>query len=200
MKIMIVTDAWTPQVNGVVRTLQSVRRALEGEGHEVAMISPDQFRSAPCPTYPEIRLALAGAGMVGRRIAAFDVDALHIATEGPLGLAARRWCLRRDFAFTTAYHTQFPEYLAARTRLPAAWFWRYIRWFHGPAAGILVSTPAIAAQLHAHGVRQTRHWGAASISLSSGPSTECIPPSPACNARSSFSSAAWRSRRISKRS
>lgn len=159
MKIMIVTDAWAPQVNGVVRTLRSVRRVLEGEGHEVAMISPDQFRSAPCPTYPEIRLAFASAGMIGRRIVAFDPDALHIATEGPLGLAARRWCLKRGLAFTTAYHTQFPEYLAARTRLPASWFWRYIRWFHGSAAGILVSTPTIAAQLHAHGLRQTWYWG-----------------------------------------
>ncbi len=159
MRIMIVTDAWSPQINGVVRSLQSVRRVLESEGHEVAMIAPDQFRSVPCPTYSEIRLAFASARTVGRRIAAFAPEALHIATEGPLGLAARRWCLRRGLAFTTAYHTQFPDYLAARTRLPASWFWRYIRWFHRPAAGILVATRTIAAQLHAHGLSRTRHWG-----------------------------------------
>ncbi len=159
MRILIVTDAWAPQVNGVVRTLRSVRAELEGMGHEVHVLSPDLFRSVPCPGYREIRLALANAGMVGRRIAAIAPDSLHIATEGPLGLAARRWCATRNHAFTTAYHTQFPDYLAARTGLPPSLFWRYISWFHGPARAVLVSTPTIAAQLRAHGLARTRHWG-----------------------------------------
>jgi glycosyltransferase involved in cell wall biosynthesis len=159
MRILIVTDAWAPQVNGVVRTLQSVRTELEAAGHRVDLIAPDQFASVPCPTYPEIRLALARGRSVGERIAAAAPDAIHIATEGPLGLAARRWCLRRAIPFTTAYHTQFPDYLAGRTRLPAGLFWRYIRWFHAPARAVLVSTPTMARQLAAHGLPHTRHWG-----------------------------------------
>jgi len=159
MRILIVTDAWSPQVNGVVRTLQSVRRELEAIGHKVHVISPDLFTSLPCPTYPEIRLALASGRVIDRLIRDADPHAIHIATEGPLGLAARRWCLRGGRPFTTAYHTQFPDYVAKRTKLPPSVFWRYISWFHRPAAGVLVSTPTIAGQLHDHGLRQTRHWG-----------------------------------------
>lgn len=159
MRILIVTDAWVPQVNGVVRTLQAVRAELAKIGHEVALISPDQFRSVPCPTYPEIRLALAKPQAVAQCIAAAAPDAIHIATEGPLGVAARRWCLQRRRPFTTAYHTQFPDYVARRTGLPAGWFWRYIRWFHGPAHAVLVSTPTVERQLNAHGIARTRRWG-----------------------------------------
>src|SRR3546814_7614900 len=92
-------------------------------------------------------------------IAAMAPDASHIATEGPLGLAARRWCLELGLSFTTAYHTQFPDYLASRTGLPASWFWSYIRWFHGPARAVLVSTPTVAEQLLRHGIERTRPWG-----------------------------------------
>lgn len=159
MRIAIITDAWDPQVNGVVRTLKSVRRALEQMGHQVSVISPEQFPSLPCPTYPEIRLALTGPGAVGRMIAAAQPDALHIATEGPLGLAARRWCLQQRFPFTTAYHTQFPEYIAARTGLPAAWTWRWMRWFHAPATAVLASTASVRRALNAHGISHARHWG-----------------------------------------
>lgn len=159
MNIAIVTDAWEPQVNGVVRTLQSVRRELERHGDRVTMIAPDRFRSLPCPTYPEIRLAITGAGAVGQAIEAVEPDALHISTEGPLGLAARRWCLRRGLPFTTAYHTQFPEYIEARTGVPTAWTWRWMRWFHGPSAAVLVSTETVRRSLQAHGIVQTRHWG-----------------------------------------
>lgn len=159
MRILVVTDAWLPQVNGVVRTLRTIAAELQARGHEVVIISPDQFASLPCPTYPEIRLAIAGPGSVAERIRAAAPDAIHIATEGPLGLAARRWCLGQGFAFTTAYHTQFPEYLAKRTGLPAAWFWRYIRWFHGPAHAVLVSTPTIDRILQAHGLSRTVRWG-----------------------------------------
>lgn len=159
MRIAIVTDAWTPQVNGVVRTLQTIRAELESMGHPVEVISPDLYGSIPCPTYPEIRLALVRASVVGQAIAAFRPDAVHLATEGPLCLAARRWCLRAKVPFTTAYHTHFPDYVAQRTGLPAAWFWRYIRWFHGPAQAVLVSTRSVRDQLRAHGLPNVRPWG-----------------------------------------
>ena len=157
MKILIVTDAWSPQVNGVVRTLQAVRAELEQMGHHVEVIAPDQFRSLPCPTYPEIRLALTAS--VGKRIEDAGADAIHVATEGPLGLAARRYCIKQGLPFTTAYHTQFPDYVAKRTKLPARWFWRYIRWFHAPAKAVMVSTPTVEKQLHDNGIVHTRHWG-----------------------------------------
>ncbi len=157
MNILIVTDAWSPQVNGVVRTLQAVCEELEAMGHPVELISPDQFRSLPCPTYPEIRLALTAS--VGDRIENAAADAIHIATEGPLGIAARRYCIKQNLPFTTAYHTQFPDYVAKRTKLPARWFWRYIRWFHAPATAVMVSTPTVERQLHENGINHTRHWG-----------------------------------------
>jgi glycosyltransferase involved in cell wall biosynthesis len=159
MRIAIVTDAWSPQINGVVRTLQATRDELRRMGHEVLVISPDLFASLPCPTYPEIRLAFASTGAVGRMLEDFDAHAVHLATEGPVCLAARRWCLARDFPFTTAYHTQFPDYVAARTGMNPEWVWRYIRWFHGPAQAILASTPSIAATLASHGLTRVRRWG-----------------------------------------
>jgi glycosyltransferase involved in cell wall biosynthesis len=159
MRIAIVTDAWSPQVNGVVRTLQATRAELERMGHEVLVISPDLFLSMPCPTYPEIRLAFAGTNAVGRMIEDFGAQAVHLATEGPVCLAARRWCLARDFPFTTAYHTQFPDYVAARTGVNPEWVWRYIRWFHSPAQAILVSTESIAQTLRSHGLMHIRRWG-----------------------------------------
>jgi len=158
MKIALVTDAWTPQVNGVVRTLTEVTRELRARGHEVEITSPDLFRSVPCPTYPEIRLALADRRAVGSRLAGFAPDAVHIATEGPLGWAARAWCLAQGRPFTTAYHTQFPEYLARRTGLPPSLFWPYIRHFHRPAAQIMVATETIRAQLRAQGLTQLAEW------------------------------------------
>jgi glycosyltransferase involved in cell wall biosynthesis len=158
MKIAIVTDAWSPQVNGVVRTLQAIKRELESQGHEILVISPDLYRSVPCPTYPEIRLAFARSTSVGKRIAAFVPDAVHLSTEGPLCLAARRWCLRRGISFTTAYHTQFPDYVSARTGVPAGWIWRYIRWFHAPARRVLVSTASVRRILAVHGIAHTAHW------------------------------------------
>ena len=159
LSIALVTDAWAPQVNGVVRTLTSVTAVLQAWGHQVMVISPDQYRSLPCPSYPEIRLALIGYNAVGRRLEALAPDAIHIATEGPLGLAARRYCLALGIPFTTAYHTQFPEYLARRTGLPAATFWPYIRWFHRPARAIMVATDTVRAQLRAEGLGKLRHWG-----------------------------------------
>lgn len=160
MRIAIATDAWAPQVNGVVRTLTETRNRLEAMGHQVLVISPDRFRSVPCPTYPEIRLAfLARTESVAEMLERFDADAIHLATEGPICLAARRWCLKRGLPFTTAYHTQFPDYVSARTGVPAEWVWRYIRWFHAPAQSILASTPSIRNTLAAHGLTRLRHWG-----------------------------------------
>jgi glycosyltransferase involved in cell wall biosynthesis len=156
--IAIVTDAWHPQTNGVVRTLSTTCDVLRGWGHEVTVISPETYPSIPAPTYPEIRLALTAPGAVGRRLAKIAPEAVHIATEGPLGLAARRYCLRRRVPFTTAYHTQFPDYLARRTGLPASAFWPYIRWFHGPAQRIMVATETIRAQLREQGLTHLTHW------------------------------------------
>jgi glycosyltransferase involved in cell wall biosynthesis len=158
MRIALVTDAWKPQVNGVVRTLSSVIDELRKLGHTVELIAPDRFRSIACPTYPEIRLALAGPRTVGRLLADFAPDAIHIATEGPLGWAARHWCKRRGLPFTTAYHTQFPDYVARRTGLPAQWIWPLIRRFHRPAAAIMVATETIRQQLRGQGLGQLRHW------------------------------------------
>ncbi len=156
--IAIVTDAWHPQTNGVVRTLSTTCEVLRGWGHQVTVISPEGYPSIPAPTYPEIRLALTVPGTVGRRLARIAPEAVHIATEGPLGLAARRYCLRRKVPFTTAYHTQFPDYLARRTGLPARTFWPYIRWFHRPAEAIMVATETIRAQLREQGLTQLTHW------------------------------------------
>ncbi len=172
MRIALVTDAWLPQMNGVVRTLQATTALLRRWGNEVLLISPEQYRSLPCPSYPEIRLALARGKSVGARIETFAPDAVHIATEGPLGLAARRHCLARQRPFTTAYHTQFPEYVARRTGLPASIFWSYIKWFHQPSSGIMVATESVRRELRAHGLTQLREWGRGVDLASFGPGIE----------------------------
>ena len=174
-RIAVVTDAWAPQMNGVVRTMTATCDMLRRWGHEVLVIAPDQFRSLPCPTYPEIRLALPGRGSIAARLDRFAPDAIHIATEGPLGLAARRYCRRRQIAFTTAYHTQFPAYLARRTHLPEGLFWRYIRWFHRPAERVMVATASIRAELAAHGLERVHHWSRGVDLASFSPGTP--PPS-----------------------
>ncbi len=156
--IAIVTDAWHPQTNGVVRTLATTCEVLRRWGHQVTVISPQDYRSFPAPTYPEIRLALTWPGAVGRQLGKIRPDAVHIATEGPLGFAARRYCLGRRVPFTTAYHTQFPEYFARRTGLPASAFWPYIRWFHRPAQRIMVATETIRAQLREQGLTHLTPW------------------------------------------
>jgi glycosyltransferase involved in cell wall biosynthesis len=156
--IAIVTDAWHPQTNGVVRTLTTTCEVLRRWGHEVTAISPDQYPSIPAPTYPEIRLALTWPGATGRALARIRPDAVHIATEGPLGFAARRYCMNRKVPFTTAYHTQFPDYLSRRTGLPAGAFWPYIRWFHRSSERVMVATETIRDQLRANGITHLSHW------------------------------------------
>ena len=158
MRILIVTDAWSPQVNGVVTTVKNTVRELEALGHSVGLITPEGFTTVPCPTYPEIRLALAAGGRVARMIEEFEPDAVHLETEAPLGIAARRHCLASGRPFTTAYHTQFPEYVYARCRLPLAISYRWLRWFHAPAEAVLVPTPAIYRRLAARGFTNLAYW------------------------------------------
>lgn len=156
--LVLVSDAWSPQVNGVVRTLRTTADILEQRGWTVTAITPDRFASLPCPTYPEIRLACATPGTVARLIAQAGNAAVHIATEGPLGLAARHHCLKAGRPFTTSFHTRFPDYLHARFRLPRSLSWRYLRWFHGAARAILVATPRLAAELAGQGLTHTQIW------------------------------------------
>jgi hypothetical protein len=158
MKIAMVTDAWEPQVNGVVRTLKSTLRELQKLGHTVEFITPLEFRTLPCPTYPDIRLSLFPSAKVARRLADFDPDAIHIATEGPLGLAARRFALRHDIPFTTAYHTRFPEYVRARTAIPLSWTYAFLRWFHGPARSVMAPTVVVRRDLEAWGFTNVVLW------------------------------------------
>jgi glycosyltransferase involved in cell wall biosynthesis len=158
MKITLVSDAWFPQVNGVVRTLSTIVDIATARGHRVQMVTPDRFHSVPMPHYAEIRLALTTRRRVAKLIADFDPEAVHIATEGPLGWLARAWCLGNGVPFTTSFHTRFPDYVAARTGLSPAPFWRVLARFHRPARGILVATPRLAEELAAHGLSQTRPW------------------------------------------
>ncbi|WP_199052642.1 glycosyltransferase family 1 protein [Aquitalea sp. ASV15] len=158
MRILIVTDAWKPQVNGVVRTLTETSRELTQFGHQVDMITPLEFKTLPCPTYPDIRLSILPYRQVARRIAELAPHAIHIATEGPLGLAARRYCLRHKLAFTTAYHTRFPEYIAARTRLPLSISYAWMRHFHNAGAATMVPTQSIADDLRARGFTKVVLW------------------------------------------
>lgn len=158
MRILIVSDAWHPQVNGVVRTLNTTRAELEALGHAVEIVGPDRFRTVPMPTYPEIRLAVAPGRPLARAIEAFAPEAIHIATEGPLGFAARRHCLRRGLPFTTAYHTRFPEYLRDRAPIPLALSYAVVRRFHAPAQAVMVATQSIEDDLKRRGFANIRRW------------------------------------------
>ena len=158
MRIAIVSDAWHPQVNGVVRTLHTTASHLRTFGHSVEMVTPQDFRTLPCPTYPEIRLALAPSRQLSRRLDAFAPEAVHIATEGPLGHAAHRWCRRRNQRFTTSFHTQLPEYLRLRAPVPITWTYAYLKRFHGAAVSTLVPTPSQRQRLADRGFRNLLIW------------------------------------------
>jgi glycosyltransferase involved in cell wall biosynthesis len=158
MKILIVTDAWEPQVNGVVRTLKQTRRELIKMGHDVDLLTPLEFKTLPCPTYPEIRLSLFPARHVRKRLVEAAPDALHIATEGPLGMAARAYAVKHGLPFTTAYHTRFPEYVKARSGIPLAVTYRFLRWFHGPSSAILVPTNVVKRDLEAWRFERVVLW------------------------------------------
>lgn len=158
MRILIVTDAWRPQVNGVVRTLEVLAARLAAMGVAVEMVTPDEFLTVPLPFYREIRIAPATAGQLARRIGRARPDAIHIATEGPLGMAARRACLALGLPFTTSYHTRFPEFLRARLPVPEAWSYAWLRRFHNRGQAMLVAAPSLAAELTARGFTRARPW------------------------------------------
>jgi glycosyltransferase involved in cell wall biosynthesis len=158
MRILIVTDAWHPQINGVVRTLERLATELEARGTEVIFLTPDGFSSLPMPSYPEIRLALASAAQVARRIETVAPDSIHIATEGPLGYLARRACLASGTPFTTSYHTRFPELLRARMPVPEKWSYSWLRRFHNAGQGTLVATPSLARELAGKGFTNLKPW------------------------------------------
>jgi len=158
MRIAIVSDAWRPQVNGVVTTLGKTGEHLEAMGHRVLFVTPDHFRTVPCPTYSSIRLALAPDDKLRRMLDLFAPHAVHIATEGPLGWSARRLCLRRGLKFTTAYHTQFPQYLRLRAPVPLTWTYALLRRFHGAAARTLVPTASQRRELRRRGFSNVVIW------------------------------------------
>lgn len=158
MRLLIASDAWHPQVNGVVRSLEQMVVRAAAHGFETAMVSAADFRSLPLPGYPEIRLAVPRRDRLAARWDAFRPSHAHIATEGPVGLAARRRCLAKGLPFTTSYHTRFPEYLAARAPVPEAWSYAYLRRFHGAARGTMVSTPSLEAELAARGFSNLMRW------------------------------------------
>ena len=158
MRIMVATDAWEPQVNGVVRTLTRVVSELQEIGHEVEVIHPGQFKTFPLPTYAEIKVAIGVYEPVQERFKAFEPEAIHIATDGPVGLAARRICVEWKLPFTTSYHTRFPEYVSARLPLPLAAGYAYMKWFHKPSGRLMVATPTMREELARHGFRNISAW------------------------------------------
>ena len=158
MKLMIVTDAWLPQVNGVVTTLVELVAGLAARGHAVMMIEPSEFKRFACPGYREIELAWRPAQRVQRLLDDSGADAIHIATEGPLGNAARAHCRRRGLAFTTAFHTRFPDILASALHIPQRWGYAWFRRFHAPSSGVMVPTAGMHDILQGHGFANLRQW------------------------------------------
>jgi glycosyltransferase involved in cell wall biosynthesis len=158
MRILVATDAWRPQVNGVVRTLNSLARAAAKLGVTIAFLSPEGFPSFPVPTYPGLRLALPSRRRIAERIAAARPDAIHIATEGPIGFAVRGYCRRHDRPFTTSYTTRFPEYISARWPIPQAWIYAALRRFHSAATVTMVATPSLTAELTGRGFANLGRW------------------------------------------
>jgi glycosyltransferase involved in cell wall biosynthesis len=158
LRIAIISDAWRPQINGVVRTIETVSQLLGAQGHDVEVFGPDRFHTLPCPTYPEIRLSLFPSGRLSHMLKLFAPDAIHLVTEGPLGWAARAFCRKHGIPFTSAYHTRFPEYVHARIRLPVAWSYSFVRRFHAPSSGVLVVAQSIRDELSAQGFRNLVPW------------------------------------------
>ncbi|GAM03265.1 glycosyltransferase family 4 protein [Novosphingobium sp. MBES04] len=158
MRLALATDAWLPQVNGVVRSLCATLEELTARGHSVETVTPDKFLTVPMPGYAEIRLAMAPRFGVRRMLDAAQPQLVHIATEGPIGWAARGWCLSRGVPFTSAFHTRFPEYAAVRTGISAERFWPIMQRFHAPSSGVLVSTRSFARELAGRGIANTMPW------------------------------------------
>lgn len=158
MRLALVTDAWEPQVNGVVTTLVALVDGLRADGHTVEVLHPGLFATRPCPGYPGIDLAVRPGRELTRRLLALQPDAVHIATEGPLGWAARRHCRRHGLAFTTAFHTRFPEIIHAATRMPVSWGYAVLRHFHRPSSGVMLPTEGMLRLLQQRGFGQLRSW------------------------------------------
>ena len=157
-RLALVTDAWHPQVNGVVRTLDTTRHELTKLGIDVHMITPQGYRTVPMPTYPEIRLAVTTPGRVSREIDRVQPDYVHIATEGPLGMIARRWCRQNGIGYTTSYHTRFPEYVRARMPIPMSWSYAFVRSFHNAGVCCMVSNSTLEQELASHGFKRLVRW------------------------------------------
>ena len=158
MRILVATDAWHPQVNGVVRTLTMVAEAATLHGVEFHFLTPESFRTIAMPSYRDLRVALPAPARIARLIAEAKPDSIHIATEGPIGLLVRRYCRKHRLPFTTSFHTRFPEYVSARAPIPEAWVWATLRWFHGASAAVLAATPALASELRARGFANVVLW------------------------------------------
>jgi glycosyltransferase involved in cell wall biosynthesis len=158
MRILIATDAWHPQVNGVVRTYERLAQEAEKLGFELVFLAPSAFRTLPCPTYPEIRLSLTTPRAIARHFEEAGPDFIHVATEGPIGLMARSYCRKMKRPFTTSYHTRFPEYLAARLPVPERWCYALQRRFHNGAAGTFVATRSLYSDLAARGFERLMLW------------------------------------------
>jgi glycosyltransferase involved in cell wall biosynthesis len=159
MRILIATDAWHPQVNGVVRTLTSLARSAAALGADIDFLTPEGFPSMALPTYPGLRVALPNRREIARRIEAAAPDAIHIATEGPIGWAARAYCRRRKLAFTTSYTTRFPEYIAVRSIIPASLSYAVLRHFHAAASMTMIATASLRQELAARGFKKLGSWG-----------------------------------------
>jgi len=159
IKIAIVTDAWFPHVSGVATTIRETKEELEKMGHTVLVIGPSDFRfRVPLPGYAEIKLALFADRALAKKLNAFKPDAIHISVEGPLGLAARAYCLKRGKRFSTTYHTRFPEYVHVRTGIPTSWVYHYVRWFHGKAVHTMVASETLKKELEEHGLKNLALW------------------------------------------
>src|SRR5712675_3403895 len=158
MRILVATDAWHPQVNGVVRSLTYMADAAKALGVEVSFLTPESFRTFAMPSYRDLRLALPRPAKVARLIAEARPDAIHIATEGPIGLLVRRYCRKHGLPFTTSFHTRFPEYVSARSPIPESWVWTMLRWFHRPSQAVMAATPALATELRMRGFRKVVLW------------------------------------------
>ena len=158
MKIALITDAWQPQVNGVVTTLVELVRELELLGHRVEVIHPGLFKTQPCPGYAGIDLAVRPKRVLTQMLDAFEPEAIHVATEGPLGWAARSYCLKRKLRFTTAFHTKFPEMLYAALKIPLSWGYALFRYFHKPSSGVMVPTNGVLEMLRQRGFKKLRGW------------------------------------------
>ncbi|WP_406857561.1 glycosyltransferase family 1 protein [Alsobacter sp. KACC 23698] len=156
--MLIATDAWRPQINGVVRTLEGLVAEAPRLGAAISVVGPERFASAPMPGYPDIRLAAPTPSAIARAIREAQPDAIHIATEGPVGFMARRFCIRHGMPFTTCYHTRFPEYLAARLPVPLSWSYAAMRRFHKPAVATMAATPALARELQGRGFGHLVLW------------------------------------------